>query len=80
MRSKISKWGNSQGLRLSKDLLSLASIEVGDDVEVQVSEHRISIVKVKRNRFDLAELVSKIPADYRATEVGWGPPAGREEW
>ena len=80
MQSKISKWGNSQGLRLSKDLLALASIEVGDDVDIEVSEHRISIVKVRRNRFDLADLVSRIPANYQPEEVDTGPPVGREEW
>lgn len=36
MITKIQKWGNSQGLRLSKTLLSDADIEVGDAVDVAV--------------------------------------------
>ena len=32
----------------------------------------------KRN--DLAELVSRMPADYQATEEGFGEPVGKEEW
>jgi antitoxin component of MazEF toxin-antitoxin module len=36
MITKIQKWGNSQGLRLSKDLLSDADIDVGDAVDVAV--------------------------------------------
>ena len=32
-------------------------------------------------RFDLAELVSRMPADYhQATEEGFGGPVGKEEW
>ena len=31
-------------------------------------------------KFDLKELVSRMPADYQATEEGFGEPAGKEEW
>jgi hypothetical protein len=32
------------------------------------------------NKFDLAELVSRMPVDYQATEEGFGKPVGKEEW
>ena len=32
MVTKVQKWGNSQGLRLSKDLLEEAWISVGEEV------------------------------------------------
>jgi antitoxin MazE len=78
--AKVQRWGNSQGLRLSKHLLELAEIEVGDDVEISVGEGEIVVRKTSRPRFDLAELVSRIPKGYKAGEVGFGPPVGREEW
>jgi len=31
-------------------------------------------------KVDLAELVSRMPADYQATEEGFGGPVGKEEW
>lgn len=31
-------------------------------------------------KFDLAELVSRMPVDYHATEEGFGEPVGKEEW
>jgi broad specificity polyphosphatase/5'/3'-nucleotidase SurE len=31
-------------------------------------------------KFDLAELVSQMPADYQATEEVFGGPVGKEEW
>ncbi len=34
MVTKIQKWGNSQGLRLAKQVLEDARLSVGDDVDV----------------------------------------------
>jgi hypothetical protein len=36
--------------------------------------------KANGKKFDLAELVSRMPADYQATEEGFGEPVGKEEW
>ena len=80
MQGKIRKWGNSQGLRLPKGVLERARIQVGDAVEIAVGEHEIVVRKAKRPKYDLAELVSRIPKDYQPEEVDFGPPQGREEW
>ncbi len=78
--TKVQKWGNSQGLRLSKQVLDLADIAVGDSVELIVGEHQIVIKKPARARFVLAELVARIPEGYPVEEVDFGPPVGREAW
>ena len=31
-------------------------------------------------KFDLAEMVSRMPADYQASEENFGEPVGKEEW
>jgi antitoxin MazE len=82
MVTRVQKWGNSQGLRLSKELLSAAHIEVGDAVDVAVREGSIVVTPVRRIRgaLDLEQLVAAIPADYEPGEADWGPPAGREVW
>jgi antitoxin MazE len=82
MVTKVQKWGNSQGLRLAKQVLEDASIAVGDDVDVAVRDGVIVIAPVKRMRGkqSLKELVSRIPKNYRAEEVDWGKPVGREVW
>ncbi len=33
-----------------------------------------------RKKFDLAEMVSRMPADYQAGEENFGEPVGKEEW
>ena len=35
---------------------------------------------VNDRKFDLAEMVSRMPADYRASEENFGEPVGKEEW
>ena len=82
MITKIQKWGNSQGLRLSKSLLSDADIDVGDSVEVAVHKGAVVVTPLRRVRggHDLRALVRRIPKDYRPTELNWGSPAGREAW
>ncbi len=80
MVTKIQKWGNSQGLRLAKHVLENARIALGDDVEVIVGDEQITIKKVVRPKYDLAEMVARMPRDYKTQEVSLGKPVGREEW
>ncbi len=82
MITKVQKWGNSQGLRLSKDLLSDVRINVGDEVDVSVREGTLVITPARRVRggIDLQELVARIPVGYVREEADWGPPASREVW
>jgi len=82
MITKIQKWGNSQGLRLAKDVLAHAHINVGDEVDVAVDDGVIVIAPARRVRggHQLEDLVSRIPPDYEAEEVDWGAPVGREAW
>ena len=65
---KIQKWGNSQGIRLSRQILDLANIDVGDDVEVIATEQQIVVRKRQSSKFDLAELVARIPKGYKPEE------------
>ena len=82
MITRVQKWGNSQGLRLSKQVLSDADIDVGDEVEVAVRAGNLTVTPVRRVRggHDLRELVGRIPRNYKPTELDWGPPVGREVW
>ena len=82
MVTKVQKWGNSQGLRFSKEVLEEAQIGVGDDVQVSVRSGRIIVEPVTkvRGRYKLKELIAKIPKRHRAKELDWGGPVGKEAW
>ena len=82
MVTKVQKWGNSQGLRVSREVLSQAQISVGDEVQVIVKHGAIVVkptVKI-RGAYNLKELVSRMPRGYKPREEDWGPPVGKEDW
>lgn len=82
MIARVQKWGNSQGLRLSKQTLDNAEIAVGDEVDVVVRDGLILIAPAKRLRgkYKLSDLIKRISADYNTQEVQWGEPVGNEVW
>ena len=82
MVTKVQSWGNSQGLRLSKQILEDASVSVGDEVDVVVKDGVIIVTPIKRLRgkVSLRKLLSRIPKGYKAEEIDWGAPVGREVW
>ena len=81
MTTKISKWGNSQGLRMPKDLMESLHLHIGDDVNIIVLDGKVILEPIKKEilNYDLNELVSKIPSDYKASEE-FDTIVGKEEW
>ena len=37
-------------------------------------------VPPNRPKFDLAEMIARLPSNYRAVEDGFGQPVGKEAW
>jgi len=82
MVTKVQSWGNSQGLRLNKQILEDAHVSVGDEVDIAVRDGAIVVTPVKRTRgkVSLRSLVAQISKDYKPKEADWGTPVGREVW
>jgi antitoxin MazE len=80
--TRIQKWGNSQGLRLAREILAEAGLDVGDAVDVSVRDGAVLIVSARRVRGAVAleALVKQLPADHEPQEFDWGRPHGREVW
>lgn len=49
-------------------------------MQYAVANRQIVIKKTTRPKYDLAELIKRIPKGYKASEIDWGRPVGREEW
>ena len=80
MVTRVQKWGNSQGLRVSKHLLEDANLSVGDEVDVVVRDGVLIVTPVGRVRgkHKLCDLVARMPQDYQPEEVDWGKAVGKE--
>ena len=48
MQAQVREWGNSQGIRLSKDILKSAGIALNEMLEVTVSDGVITLAKTFR--------------------------------
>ena len=74
----ITKWGNSQGIRLSRDVLSTANLKIGDSIEIIATENEIMIKKVIKRRPSIEELFANYEGDYSCEELDVGATVGKE--
>lgn len=81
MTATISKWGNSQGLRFPKDIMKELHLTIGDKVNVFVENNKAIIEPIAKEKikYDINELVSKIPKNYKVREEIISS-VGNEEW
>lgn len=80
MQTQVKEWGNSQGIRLSKDVLKSAGIELNEILDVSVANGVITLMKPFRHKTleeRTAEYDGKLMLD---GEYDWGDPVGREIW
>ena len=45
MKTTVRPWGNSQGIRISKELLNLLGITINEEVELSIENNRLIISK-----------------------------------
>ena len=80
MQAQVKEWGNSQGIRLPKEVLKSAGISLNEFLDVVVSNGTITLVKTFRHKTleeRAAEFDGKLLID---GEYDWGEPVGREVW
>ena len=82
MLAKLQKWGNSQGIRIPKQLLALASFKEGDDIEIIAEYDKIIIrhPEVVLKKYTIQELFADYETNHQSSEEEWGAPSGKEEW
>jgi antitoxin MazE len=82
MLTSLQKWGNSQGIRINKDILRKSGISLGDSVEVFIEKGRIIVKPVSkvRRKYNLKDLASKMPRDYQPHAFDWGTAYSKEVW
>ena len=77
----ISKWGNSQGLRIPKEIIEALNINIGDKVRLFIEKNRLVLEPVKKKKkYNISELVEKIPDNYSKEAEHFSEPMGKEIW
>ena len=80
MQTQVKEWGNSQGIRLPKEVLRNAGIALNEVLDVTVADGVITLAKsFRHNTLEerAAEFGGKMVLD---GEYDWGEPVGREVW
>lgn len=80
MQAQVKEWGNSQGIRLSKEILKSAGIMLNDVLDVTISNGVITLAKPFRHR-TLEERADEFGGKLMLDgEYDWDEPVGRELW
>ena len=77
MQVRLTRWGNSLGLRIPKDVARQTGLREGDRVDVEAEGNRI-IISPARRRYVLADLLKGMTPEAMRQAFDWGPDRGRE--
>lgn len=79
MRTQVSRWGNSLGVRIPKAYAEELGLAEGATVDVKVSGRNL-VMEPAQREYALEELVSGITPKNRHAETDWSAPRGKEVW
>ncbi len=87
-KTVIRRWGNSQGIRLSKEILAQMNLEEDDTIGISICDGKMTIEKVNKPKYH--NLTERLEAFYKrpideiyvesTQEVDVGDPVGNEKW
>ena len=80
MQVQLKPWGNSQGIRFSKEFLKNAGFHPDDVLTAEISDGKIVLSRSFRHRSPkerAAEYGGKLNL---SEEIDWGEPMGDEVW
>lgn len=80
MQVQVKEWGNSQGIRIPKEILQNAGITLNEILDVTVSNGTIVLAKKFRHK-TLEERAAEFGGELNLDgEYDWGKTVGREVW
>jgi antitoxin MazE len=77
MQITATKWGNSLGLRIPRDIARQLGLGEGSQMDITAEAGRIIIVPAKP-RYRLEDLVADLDPNSLRDAFDWGPDRGRE--
>lgn len=77
MTTKVQKWGNSLAVRIPSNIAEKIAIQQGSEIELSV-ENQVLILKPKKKKPSLDDLLAKVTIENRHTEIDFGYVEGNE--
>ena len=79
METKVQKWGNSLAIRIPKSYAKDIDINQGSVIDISKENDSI-VLKPKRKKEKLSDLLSQITKDNLHEEIDAGKMVGNEIW
>lgn len=80
MQTQVKSWGNSQGIRIPKEILQNAGITLNDILDISISNGMIVLSKPFRHK-TLEERAAEFNGQLNLDgEYDWDTPVGKEVW
>ena len=80
MQAQVKAWGNSQGIRIPREVLQEAGISIDEILDIKV-KNGVIILEKKFKHKTLEERAAEFGGNLNLDgEFDWGEPVGREEW
>ena len=87
-QTAVRRWGNSQGIRLSKEIINRMNLKEDDEVSISIDDGKMIIEKINKPKY--LNLKERLEAFYNkpideiyvesTQEVDTGIPKGEEIW
>lgn len=77
MEARVSKWGNSLGVRIPKDIANQAGLVEGARVDIETDGERV-VISRSRPHYKLCDLLVGMTPTAMHQAFDWGLDAGRE--
>ncbi|HST75898.1 MAG TPA: AbrB/MazE/SpoVT family DNA-binding domain-containing protein [Acetobacteraceae bacterium] len=77
MQVRVSRWGNSVGLRIPKELAEQFGLVDGTQIEMRAERDGL-MLSPARPRFRLEDLLEGMTPETMHEAFDWGPDVGRE--
>lgn len=88
IQTNIRRWGNSQGIRLSKEILAQMNLQENDTVGINIYDGKMTVEKINKPKY--LNLTERLEAFYKrpideiyiesVQKVDVGDPVGNEIW
>lgn len=75
---KITKWGNSQGIRLPMAVMELLSLKTGDELQMTVESNSITLTPNKKRRMSITERFANYEGPTQQEEIWSDEVVGKE--
>lgn len=76
-QAEIKPWGNSQGIRLNKEILAAAKMGLSDVVQIEASEGMVILRKIPKHK-TFRDRLAAYNGEIEVCDFDWGEPVGRE--